>query len=67
MIEGQKYFQIGFRKCGTTTLWDFFNRNGIPAVHWDEGDLARRMRDNLEAGRRVLDGYDERYAAFTER
>ena len=66
MIERQKYFQIGFRKCGTTTLWDFFNRNAIPAVHWDEGDLARRMRDNLEAGRRALDGYDERYAAFTD-
>ena len=66
MIERQKYFQIGFRKCGTTALWDFFNRNGIPAVHWDEGDLARRMRDNLEAGRPALDGYDERYAAFTD-
>ena len=66
MIERQKYFQIGFRKCGTTTLWDFFNRNGIPAAHWNGGNLARRMRDNLEAGRRALDGYDDRYDAFTD-
>ena len=66
MTGRQKYFQIGFRKCGTTTLWDFFRRNGIPAVHWDGGDLARRMRDNLEAGRRILDGYDHRYDAFTD-
>ena len=66
MIERRKYFQIGFRKCGTSTLWDFFNRNGIPAVHWDGGNLARRIRDNLEAGRRALDGYDDRYDAFTD-
>ncbi len=66
MAERQRYFQIGFRKCGTTSLWEFFSRNGIPAVHWDGGDLARRMRDNLEAGRRILDGYDHRYDAFTD-
>ena len=60
------FFQIGFRKCGTTALWDFFNRNGIPAIHWDAGNLARRMRANLEAGRRILDGYDERYSCFTD-
>lgn len=61
-----RYFQIGFRKCGTTTLWRFFEENGIPAVHFDRGNMARRMRDNIEAGRRILDGYDERYQAFTD-
>lgn len=60
------YFQIGFRKCGTTSLWRFFEENGIPAVHFDKGNLARRMRENINAGRRVLDGYDERYQAFTD-
>lgn len=66
MSNSQRIFQIGFRKCGTTSLACFFNRNGIPAVHWDDGDLARRMRNNLQAGRRILHGYDERYHAFTD-
>ena len=66
MVGQPTYFQIGFRKCGTTSLWRFFEENGIPAVHFDKGDLARRMRSNIDAGRRVLDGYDERYQAFTD-
>ena len=66
MAGCSRYFQIGFRKCGTTTLWRFFVENGIPAVHFDRGNLARRMRDNIEAGRRVMDGYDERFQAFTD-
>ena len=61
-----KIFQIGYRKCGTTALWSFFNRSGIPAVHWDDGNLARRMRENIRMGRRVLDGYDEEFEAFTD-
>lgn len=35
-----KIFQIGFNKCGTTTLCDFFNANGIPSLHWDHGKMA---------------------------
>ena len=60
-----RFFQIGFRRCGTTALAAFFNRCGIPCVHHDKGRLARRMRDNLAAARAPLDGYDRRYAAFT--
>ena len=59
-----RFFQIGFKRCGTTALAAFFNRCGIPCVHHDKGRLARRMRDNLAAGRAPLDGYDRRYAAF---
>ena len=62
---GERYFQIGFKHCGTTALAAFFNRCGIPCVHHDKGRLARRMRANLAAGRAPLDGYDHRYAAFT--
>lgn len=60
-----RFFQIGFSKCGTTAIWAFLNRCGIPCVHYDRGRLARRMRDNLAAGRRPLEGYDHRYRAFT--
>ena len=59
-----RYFQIGFQKCGTTTLAAFFNRCGIRCVHYDHGRLARRMRLNLAAGARPLEGY-EQYDAFT--
>lgn len=50
MAGRPRYFQIGFHRCGTTSLWRFFERNGIPTVHFDKGNLARRMRDNIEAG-----------------
>ena len=60
-----RFFQIGFKRCGTTALWAFFNRCGIPCVHHDRGRLARRMRENLVAGRAPLEGYDRRYRAFT--
>lgn len=59
------YFQIGFQRCGTTSVAAFFNRCGIACVHHDQGRLARRMRVNMEANARPLAGYDERYRAFT--
>ena len=64
MDEPTKYFQVGFKRCGTTSLWAFFNRNGIPAVHFDWGRLGRRMERNLSGGLPPLSGY-ERFDAFT--
>lgn len=62
--SGPRIFQVGFMHCGTTSLGEFLNRSGIPCIHHDRGRLARRMRDNLRAGRRPLDGY-EQWTAFT--
>ena len=62
--ETPRYFQIGFKKCGTTAIAEFFNRSGIPCVHWDGGRLARTMRANMRASNRILEGY-EQYRAFT--
>ena len=59
-----RYFQVGFQRCGTTALAAFFEDCGIACVHYDRGRLARRMRDNLAAGARPLEGY-EHYRAFT--
>ena len=60
-----RIFQIGFSRCGTTSIAAFLNRSGIPCVHHDGGRLARRMRANLAAGRRPLEGY-EHYRAFAD-
>ena len=65
MTEDTLYFQIGFKRCGTTAIAVFFNRSGIPCVHHDRGRLALRMRENLAAGRAPVAGY-ERYRAFTD-
>ena len=60
-----RFFQIGFKRCGTSALAVFFNRCGIRCIQHDKGRLARRMRENLAAGRAPLEGYDRRYRAFT--
>ena len=53
-----RIFQIGFNKCGTRTLAHFFESNGIPSVHWERGQLARRMFRNLTEGRPLVADYD---------
>lgn len=57
-------FQIGFNKCGTTSLHEFFEKAGLRSIHWGEGYLAPRMEENIKAGRRAISGYEE-YDAFT--
>ena len=65
MVGRPRYFQIGFMKCGTTSIAAFFNRNGIPCVHYDQGRLGRTMQRNQLRGIPLLTGYDDRYQAFT--
>ena len=60
-----KFFQIGFHRCGTTSIHKFFEANGIPSVHFDRGRLATTMFDNLAQGRYILSGY-ESYSAFSD-
>ena len=59
-----RFFQIGMQRCGTTSISRFFERCGIPCIHYDEGRLAKRIRVNLARGDRPLAGYDDRYLAF---
>lgn len=59
-------FVIGFNKTGTTSLHEFFERNGFPAIHWDHGRLARRMMLNCLDDRLILDGYDRRFRVFSD-
>jgi hypothetical protein len=43
-----KIFQIGFHKCGTTTLAKFFSRNGIASIQNAHGDLALYIYNNYQ-------------------
>lgn len=61
-----RIFQIGFNKCGTRSLYRFFQRSGIYSAHFNRGILALRMHQNLAAGRKPLDGNIGRYVAFTD-
>lgn len=59
-------FIIGFNKCGTRTLHQFFQKNGFPSFHGDGGHLAIHMALNCIQGRRVFFGYDEKFRVFSD-
>lgn len=50
MQSGKRVFQIGFNRCGTTTLCRFFHSNGVPAIHWDNGNIALNFAKRKAAG-----------------
>lgn len=52
-----KIFQIGFNKCGTKTLFSFFQRNNIPSVHWHGGQLARCFLERRNRGEDPFSDY----------
>ena len=39
-----KIFQIGFNRCGTGSLYNFFKENGFISIHWDSGEIAKKNR-----------------------
>jgi hypothetical protein len=50
VVSRKTIFQIGFSRCGTTSLYRLFARNGVPSVHWDEGKIARNFIKRKQAG-----------------
>lgn len=61
-----RIFQLGFNKCGTTSLYRFLQRSGISATRFNRGLLAARIEENIVAGRKPLAGEFARFAAFTD-
>ena len=45
-----RIFQIGFNKCGTRSIGNFFKRHGLETADWALGDLARSIKADLAAG-----------------
>lgn len=60
-----KIFQIGFNKCGTTSLHKFFLSNGLKSIHWGDALLAKKIKDNCDNNLPPLMGYDN-YDCFTD-
>lgn len=60
-----KIFIIGFNKCGTRSLSNFFRDNNIPSVHWDKGRMAQKMLWNHRLGLPLLTGY-EQFQCFSD-
>lgn len=59
MSEQVKIFQIGFNKCGTQSLCDFFSQNGYKSVHWGDGKWDSDFRKNQSEGKSLCDGMDD--------
>ncbi|MCJ8331460.1 MAG: methyltransferase domain-containing protein [Lentisphaeria bacterium] len=61
----KRIFQIGFNRCGTTSLHRFFEINNIKSIHWDDGKLARKIYENYSQSHSLIKGYEE-YQSFTD-
>lgn len=56
-----KIFQIGFNKCGTSSLYCLFKDYCVPnvkSVHWDYANLALTIRNNLLNKKPLLKNYE---------
>tara|TARA_R110000868_G_scaffold378996_1_gene644668 strand:- start:314 stop:2431 length:2118 start_codon:yes stop_codon:yes gene_type:complete len=54
-----KIFQIGFNKCGTTSLHQMFIESGLKSVHWDGGKIAKKIDSNIKQSKSPLNGVNE--------
>jgi hypothetical protein len=59
-------FIIGFNKCGTHTLNHFFEANSFPSIRYNKGKIAIQMTLNCISGKKVLDGYDDKFRVFSD-
>jgi hypothetical protein len=63
-----KIFQIGFNKCATTSLnylFDQYTSPQIKSIHWDYGNLARKIFANHLSQMPLLTGYED-YTFFSD-
>jgi len=55
-----RIFQIGFNRCGTTTIIRFLQENGVKCLHWGKGTIAAGIEASFLEGKPLLhyvDGY----------
>ncbi len=59
MSTQPKVIQIGFNRCGSRTIYHYFLKNNLPAMHWMEGVVGKKMKINLAMGLPPFQGFDE--------
>jgi cytidyltransferase-like protein len=59
-----KIFQIGFNKCGTTSIHQFFLNNNIESIHWEGGKIANEIIKNQSTDNPL--GSYSKYKVFTD-
>ena len=59
-----KIFQIGFNKCGTTSIHQFLLNNGINSIHWEGGKIADEIIKNQSTKNPL--GIYSNFEAFTD-
>ena len=60
-VRRPRVYVIGPNKCGTTSFFKFFRKNGIVTAHWvyQGRNLAVTMINNMALGRAPFAGFDE--------
>lgn len=70
MINNQinKIFQIGFNKCGTTSIFELFHKytDGLKCIHWDFNKLANTIHTNVTNNCSNPLGEYEKYDVITD-
>lgn len=60
-----KIFQIGFNRCATTSIYEYFKRNRVKSIHWGLGNIAKTMYHNNENNKPLLTGIDD-YVMYSD-
>jgi len=54
-----RIFIIGFNRTGTRSLDNFFSKNGLTTIHWDQGRIARKIKKNHDRDIPILKDYPD--------
>jgi hypothetical protein len=61
----KKIFQIGFNRCGTTSLYNFFKKqckDNLKCVHWDNGKIGETIYRNKQNHKLLL--FNSKYTSY---
>lgn len=61
----KRIYQIGFNRCGTVSLHNYFLGNGVKSLHWQRGKLSEQIFRNHREQKPLFEGF-ETYTAFTD-
>jgi hypothetical protein len=60
-----KIFQIGFHRCGTTSIHNLFINAGLKSIHWDNGRPGKIILENIINDKMPLTNIED-YDCYTD-